>query len=155
MKQIRTVAISLYKHHFVRYLIVGGSTFVIDFSILFSLHSEAKLNLALSTSISYWISVLYNFSLTRYWTFDARQKESLKRHITAYLAVLIFNFLFTLAVVTGLDHHINYVIAKALAVIISIPWTYTIYKKYVFIQGEPQESTILGKVFARMVIRDE
>jgi putative flippase GtrA len=112
---------------------VGGTTFVLDFSILYVLHGNLKLNLAASTSVAYWISISYNFALNRYWTFDAREKDSLKRHLTIYLALLVFNYLFTVTFVTLLGDHISYVYAKALAVIISMSWTYIVYKNYIFV----------------------
>jgi len=125
--------IFLYRHHFVRYLFVGGTTFVLDFGILFSLHGVLKLNLAASTAVAYWISISYNFVLNRYWTFDSREQESLMRHLTTYFALLVFNFLFTVTFVSIIGEHINYIIAKALAVAIQMSWTYVIYKDFIFV----------------------
>lgn len=138
MKNIPAFILVLYRHHFIRYLLVGGTTFVIDFGILFSLHGLLKLNLAASTSVAYWISISYNFILNRYWTFDSREKESLKRHLTIYFALLVFNYLFTVTVVSVLGAHINYVIAKAIAVATSMTWTYVVYKNYIFVKKVEQ-----------------
>ena len=132
MQRLKDVTVFLYRHHFVRYLIVGGSTFVLDFGILFVLHGQFQLNLAASTSVAYWISISYNFILNRYWTFDAREKESLTRHITSYFALLVANYLFTVTFVSIVGTHINYIAAKALAVAIQMIWTYQIYKKFIF-----------------------
>jgi putative flippase GtrA len=120
----------------VRYLLVGGTTFVIDFSLLVTLHGHFKLNLGASTSVAYWISIMYNFTLNRYWTFDVREKESLARHITTYFVLLVFNYLFTVTFVSILGTHINYIIAKALAVAIQMTWTYPVYKKYIFVSAK-------------------
>jgi putative flippase GtrA len=48
--RIKALTLFLYRHHFVRYLLVGGTTFVLDFGILYTLHGVMKLNLAASTS---------------------------------------------------------------------------------------------------------
>ncbi len=141
MQRVKEITIFLYRHHFVRYLLVGGTTFVIDFGILFFLHSVLKLNLAGSTSVAYWISISYNFVLNRYWTFDAGEKESLARHLSIYFALLVCNYLFTVTVVSVLGTHINYVIAKALAVAVSMTWTYVVYKNYIFVKKAPQNTT--------------
>lgn len=133
MRKIKAATLYLYRHHFVRYLFVGGSTFVLDFGILFLLHGVLDLNLAGSTSVAYWISISYNFALNRYWTFDAREKDSLKRHITTYFMLLVFNYLFTVTFVSIVGEHINFVIAKALAVALQMIWTYKVYKKYIFV----------------------
>lgn len=136
MAKIKDITLLLYKHHFVRYLFVGGSTFVIDFGILYFLHSVLKLNLAASTSVAYWISISYNFILNRYWTFDSREKESLKRHITTYFVLLVANYLFTVTFVSTVGTHINYVIAKALSVGLQMIWTYPVYKRYIFTESK-------------------
>jgi len=141
VKRIKETTLFLYRHHFVRYLLVGGTTFVLDFGILFILHGQLQLNLAASTSVAYWVSMSYNFVLNRYWTFDSREKESLTRHITTYLALVLFNYLFTVTFVSIVGSHINYVIAKALAVAIQMVWTYEVYRKYIFISPESTENT--------------
>ena len=133
MEELKRLTLFLYRHHFVRYLLVGGTTFVIDFGILYILHGIMNLNLAASTSVAYWVSISYNFLFNRYWTFDVREKESLLRHMTTYFMLLLFNYLFTVIFVSILGEHINYVIAKALAVAIQMTWTYYVYKKYIFV----------------------
>lgn len=132
MQKIKTFTLYFYRHHFVRYLVVGGSTFALDFGILFTLHGLLGLNLAASTSVAYWVSISYNFVLNRYWTFDSRETESLKRHMTTYFMLLVANYLFTVTFVSIVGTHINYVVAKALSVAIQMIWTYQIYKKYIF-----------------------
>lgn len=136
ISKFRELTLYLYRHHFVRYLIVGGTTFAIDFGLLVILHGHLKLNLGASTSVAYWISIAYNFVLNRYWTFDAREKESLARHITVYCVLLIFNYLFTVTFVSIVGAHINYIIAKIMAVAIQMSWTYLIYKNMIFISKD-------------------
>ena len=140
MRDIKALTIYLYRHHFIRYLFVGGTTFIIDFGILYFLHSKLKLNLAGATSVAYWVSISYNFYLNRYWTFDSREKESLMRHITTYFALLVFNYLFTVTFVSIVGTHINYVAAKAIAVAIQMTWTYIIYKRFIFIKKNTDAS---------------
>jgi putative flippase GtrA len=133
MKKIRAVVFSLYKHHFVRYLLVGGSTFILDFSMLVSLHTKLQLSLTLSTAFSYVLSVLYNFTLNRFWAFNARERASLKRHMLTYLVLVTFNFFFTIVAINDLSHHMGYTAAKVVAALVAIPWTYIIYKNYIFV----------------------
>lgn len=133
MEKIRETTLFLYQHHFVRYLAVGGTTFVIDFGLLFLLHGKAGIIIPVATSISYWVSITYNFILNRYWTFDVREKESLKRHLVTYMMLLLLNYAFAVTFVTIASHHINYIIAKAIAVLIQMIWTYPVYKKLIFV----------------------
>jgi putative flippase GtrA len=132
VERLKKHYIFLYHHHFVRYVLVGGTTFTIDFGILVSLHSGVSVGIAAATSVAYWASIIYNFILNRYWTFDSREKASLQRHITAYLMLLILNYFFVVIFVSYASDHISYIIAKAIAVVIQMIWTYPVYKHYIF-----------------------
>jgi putative flippase GtrA len=135
MSKFKGLLVFLYNHHFVRYLVVGGTTFFIDFGILLFLHGVLDLNLAASTSVAYWVSISYNFVVNRYWTFNRREKESLKRHITLYFGLLVINYLFAVTFVSIVGSHINFIIAKAMAVGIQMAWTYPVYKYYIFTES--------------------
>jgi putative flippase GtrA len=99
------------------------------------LHGKMNVGIAAATSVAYWVSIVYNFILNRYWTFDAREKESLQRHITTYFLLLVINYLFAVTFVSYASNHINYIIAKAIAVIIQMVWTYPVYKHYIFVKN--------------------
>lgn len=129
----KQIAEFLYQHTFVRYVFVGGSTFAIDFILLVLLHGYFDVNLQIATTVSYWTAIAYNFTLNRQWTFSASDKANLSKHITLYLILLGFNYLFTLAFVSIGSHFMNFAIAKVLAVGIQISWTYRIYKTKIFI----------------------
>jgi len=139
-EKLKSFTAQMYKHHFIRYLFVGGTSFTIDFSLLFVLHGKAHIHLAIATSIAYWLSIAYNFLLNRSWTFSARDKTDLRRHLTSYLVLLGFNYLFTVIFVDIASHQINYLIAKALSVAISMSWTYFAYKHYIFTTTQAVET---------------
>jgi putative flippase GtrA len=136
IKNTKDLLSYLYNHRFVRYLLVGGTTFFIDFGILFSLHAKLNVSLAIATSIAYWTSILYNFLLNREWTFSISERKSLRKHIITYLALLGFNYLFTVIFVSLASRHINYLFAKACAVMIQMSWTYLVYKNVIFIKDD-------------------
>lgn len=132
----KALSLFLYKHHLVRYVLVGGTTFAIDLSLLIFFHQGANIGLAVSTSLAYWISIAYNFILNRYWTFSAGEKEKLRKHLTSYLILLGFNYLFTLVAVSALSHIVYFGFAKVIAVAFQITWTYPIYKNVIFTKEE-------------------
>lgn len=134
INKFRSLVWLTYHHDFFRYIIVGGSTFLLDIILLIILHQEAGINLAVSTSIAYWFAIAYNFTLNRMWTFSAADKKNLRRHLTPYLLLLGANYLFTLVAVSLLGSIMYFGIAKAIAVIAQIFWTFPIYKRYIFIK---------------------
>lgn len=133
MRKLHSFLAVMYHHHFIRYVFVGGSTFILDFSILFIMHEVFNLSLPLATTIAYWVSIIYNFSLNRWWTFSASENEKLHKHATAYLILLGFNYLFTVIFVSLVSQLIYFGLAKVLAVAIQISWTYYLYKNLIFV----------------------
>lgn len=123
-----------------RYLFVGVTTVAIDFGLLILLHGVLQLNISIATSVAYWVSIAYNFTLNRFWTFSVSEKTDLQKHIALYSILLGINYLFTVFFVTLVSEHIDYTIAKVLAIACQITWTYPIYKKVIFIH-KPTEKT--------------
>jgi putative flippase GtrA len=128
----KIIANKLYRHSFVRYVVIGGTSFVIDFLLLVALHGSVGMNVLVAASISYWTSIIFNFLANRFWTFEATE-QSIMKHVAAYLLLLAANYLFTIAIIAlGQQLGIHYTIAKVIAVIIQMAWTYLVYKKVIF-----------------------
>lgn len=122
----------LYKHPFIRYLIIGGSTFVLDLSLLVLLHGHFEVNLTIAASIGYWVSVTYNFLLNRWWVFSAQESRSLHKHALLYASLLTVNYLYTVVGMNILTRYMTYELAKVFVIVFAITWTYPIYKHYIF-----------------------
>lgn len=132
MEKAKYISKKLYEHSFVRYVAIGGTTFAIDFMLLVGLHGMLNLNLFIATTVAYWTSIAFNFLANRFWTFGATETHIMK-HLTAYLILLAVNYLFTVLFLTVATHlGMHYTVAKILAVLIQISWTYVAYKKFVF-----------------------
>lgn len=136
MEKTKALAGILYRHRFMRYLAVGGTTFMLDEGLLILLHGKFNIWLPLATFVAYIVSFVYNFSLNRWWSFSAAEANSLRRHIVPYTALFIFNLVFTVVAVSLLSHVMNYALAKPLVVIAQTTWNYFIYKNYIFVRLE-------------------
>lgn len=122
----------LAQQQFIRYLLVGGTTFAIDFALLVALHSVFGINVLIAATISYWSSIGFNFWVNRVWTFGATD-ATVTKNLTFYLALLAINYAFSIgfiAVATALGMH--FAIAKIIATGIQIAWTYFAYNRFVF-----------------------
>lgn len=116
---------------FLRYVVVGGTTFAIDLGLLILLHGVFGIDKLIAATISYWISIVFNFTVNRFWTFGA--ETSITQNATLYLTLLFFNYLFALGFLwLGELLGVHYVIAKILATGLQVAWTYFAYKKVVF-----------------------
>lgn len=132
VKKALSLTVFLYSHPLIRYIFVGGSTFVMYFLIIAFLHDKQDLRLSVATTIAYWTSILWNFSLNRWWTFSAAETKSLYKHAAAYLLLLAFNYTFNLIFVLLFSQIVSYKIAVPVAVLIQTSWTYYVYKNYIF-----------------------
>ncbi len=117
---------------FKRYLIIGFSTVAIDFLILFILRNILSIRLVFAVTIAYWTSIAYNFSLNRYWSFEA-SSGMVPKQMFLYGCLLLFNYSITLGIVWSLESMgFSEYIAKMFALGLTITWTYVLYKKIVF-----------------------
>lgn len=117
---------------FKRYLFVGFSTVLLDYVLLVVLRAIFLSNLVYAVSFAYWVSIAYNFTLNRIWSFKATE-DMVRKQIIYYGILLLFNYLVTLGVVWGLESMgLSEYIAKLFALALTITWTYLFYKKFVF-----------------------
>jgi len=116
----------------VRYLLVGGTSFLVDAGLLFILHDIVDLSILIAGSVAFWIGVIYNFTLTRLWTFSVRDKQQLHKHILLYALLLAFNYVSTIVLLALLSNVMHFIIAKTLIVAAQTVWNYPIYKFVIF-----------------------
>lgn len=68
--------------------VVGGIAFVIDFGILFLLAKVIGLNELISAAISFIISLTFNYFLSTKWVFEAKKQTSKEVIIFVLLSVV-------------------------------------------------------------------
>ncbi len=116
---------------FRRYLIIGVSTVILDYLILFILRAKKSEGLTPSVTAAYWLSIAYNYSLNKAWSFGAKSLTA--RQNIMYLSLLGINYLITLSAIHGLQSlGVSEYIGKMAALAITIPWTYYAYKHRIF-----------------------
>lgn len=121
--------LSVYQHSLFRYLLIGGSTFALDLGGLVVLHGIMDISVLVAASISYWLSIAYNFVMNRIWTFGVKKPDKLHKHIVLYGLLLGFNYIFTLISIALATHFgLHYTVAKIMTVAIQVSWTYYAYK---------------------------
>src|ERR1700712_4684859 len=81
-------------HSLFRYLVIGGSAFLLDLGLLIALHSIFSVPVYLAATCSYIAALCYNFLLNRSWTFGA--KGNLNIHIALYSVLVVINYAVTL-----------------------------------------------------------
>lgn len=116
----------------VRYLIVGGLSYVIDISILLFAWKALDLPLWAATSCGFWASFSVNFLLSRYWTFDVAHVSSVGQ-LVRYGVLVAVNYVITVLAVTGLHHAgLDVLVARTVVLAVLTVSTFFVYRRWVF-----------------------
>ena len=89
----------LFKQMF-RFAVVGATAFVIDYVLLYVFTEFCGINYLISSTLSFIISLIYNYILSVKWVFDVGHKQTAKD-------IFIFCFLSTLGL--GINELIMYI----------------------------------------------
>lgn len=73
----------------IRFAAVGGSAFVIDYGILFVLNSFLGMNHLVASTISFSVSVIYNYVLSTLWVFDVNEEQSKSQQLTVFMVLSV------------------------------------------------------------------
>lgn len=118
-------------HSGFRYLVVGGSSFVLDFMILYALHELVEIRLWLATGIAFLCSFAYNFTLQKVFTFSSTAQT--RRSLVKYLILVAVNAIATIGIVAVLSTYIGWIVAKIVATILTTVWNYLAYRYIIFV----------------------
>lgn len=124
---------SVFKYSFFRYLLIGTSTFVIDFGIFNTLTLKMGTEPIVANLTSTLLSLFYNFSMSNFWTFKLGKSQQ-ARKLSKYAFLATLNYIFGNGVMylfieyTDLNHNL----AKVLITLMIISWNFLLYKKWVF-----------------------
>lgn len=113
-----------------RFGFVGGTAFVIDFVILWLLTDIAKIDYLISNSISFAVSVVYNYILSTIWVFDTKREGKKAAELTVFIILSIIglglnqllmwlavekvsiNYMISKVIVTGIVMVYNFIARK-------------------------------------------
>ena len=100
-----------------KFIVVGGTATVIDFVVLFILKEFIGLNEIVANTISFTVSVIYNYIASVKWVFDVDQdKNKSKQFITFIIFSIIGLLINNLILWICIDKlSIYYLIGKAIA----------------------------------------
>jgi putative flippase GtrA len=132
---------------FPRYFIIGASTVLIDFLLLFIL-SEFGINKSIANIFSVTTSVVFNFLMQNYWTFKAGSKNNLTKSLK-YLILTGFNYIFNISAFYFIFNKLDFerwfftnfdlfsfipegLITKLIISSLIMCWNYFLFKYWVF-----------------------
>lgn len=114
-----------------RYVFIGGISYVIELSILLSLATFFLLSPEVSVACSFWVGLITSFLLQKYFAFRSRanDRKTIGKQSILYGALVVFNYSFTIAFVSIFTIAFGLVIARTIALLLTVTWNYFIYKR--------------------------
>lgn len=121
----------VFKHKIIRYMVVGGSAYVIEMTSLYILRYVLGLSALVAVAISFWIGFVAAFTLQKVITFKNYDRgiASISKQILGYSTLVAFNYAFTLLAVNLLQTTLNVMAIRTLTIATITLWNFYIYGK--------------------------
>ena len=112
--------------------VVGGLAFIIDYAILIICKEIFALSVLLSAGIAFTISVIFNYIASIKWVFNVNKEKSAKRNFILFIIFSIIGLMITeLIMWLGTDIiGMNYLIVKIIATAIVMVFNFITRKKF-------------------------
>lgn len=127
-------------HSAVRYVAIGGLSFLIDFGLVALLHEVAGLPVWLAAAAGFLASFVFNYFLQRMFSFGSRTPHG--GALVRYSLLVGVNTLITVGIVTLLDLTVvGWAVGKVFATIVTTFGNYFAYRYWVFPshRADPEE----------------
>lgn len=120
----------LYRNSALRYLAVGGTSFLVDFGLLYVFHELVGIRLWISTGIAFLASFFFNFTFQKIFAFSSKANRGWS--LVKYILLVGFNTIATIGIVALLYTYIGWELAKVISTVLTTVWNYLAYRYVVF-----------------------
>ncbi len=147
---IKSIKTLLQRHsQFFKYCVGGGTAFIVDFSILYTLTDIFGLWYLWSATLAFTVAASVNYIIQRFWTFKSTN-TSVSKQFPIFIATQIVGLFINNTTLYFLVDHLGvyYLLAKIAATAIVLIWNFWASKKFVFnIKKEKSEIILAGEIF--------
>lgn len=119
--------------------VVGSLCFVIDFGTTYVCKERLRLNKFIANAIGFIISVMVNYTLNKYWTFQATNSATGVEFLK-FIAITSFALIINSIIIYLLNVKIkmNFYLCKLVAVFVVMFFNYSMHSLYTFAQNTSQ-----------------
>jgi putative flippase GtrA len=121
----------LHRGYIIKFLIVGALSFAIDLGTLALLHEVFGLDLWIATPIAFIVSLIFNYSVQRSFTFRSQSRRDVS--FLKYVVLVVFNIGATDVIVNAVvGLGISYTVGKIISTILTMVWNFLLYRYWIF-----------------------
>lgn len=115
-----------------KFLVVGGTAFIIDYIVLFCCKEYLGFSILLSTALGFTISVIFNYIASVKWVFDVKEDNDPKKNFIIFIVLSIIGLILTEIIMwLGTDLiSINYLIVKIFATAVVMVFNFVTRKMF-------------------------
>ena len=127
----------------VRYLLIGGSVYVLELAIIWAAQSVG-LSAVAAVAVAFVIGTLVSFALQKLVTFGDKRKKAriVGVQLAATIGLVMFNFGFTVLCTALLQKHLPAVAIRTGALLITTIWNFYLYRTRIFKPGATDEPLV-------------
>ena len=127
----------------VRYLLIGGSVYVLELAIIWAAQSVG-LSAVAAVAVAFVIGTLVSFALQKLVTFSDKRKKAriVGVQLAATIGLVMFNFGFTVLCTALLQKHLPAVAIRTGALLITTIWNFYLYRTRIFKPGATDEPLV-------------
>jgi putative flippase GtrA len=108
---------------FLKFIIVGFSGMIVDFSITILLKEKLKVNRYISNSAGFTVAASSNYLFNRFWTFESNNPKILIEYST-FLLICLIGLLINNLIIYLFEKKLKFYFAKFLAIMITSLWNF-------------------------------
>ena len=121
-------------YQYIRYIVVGGSAFVVDVALLYVFTEYFHWHYLLSATASFIIGAVYNYFLSIAWIFPTRIFQNKKIELLFFIFIgvtgLGLNIFIIHFATAWLDLH--YLLSKGVSGILVFSWNFALRRRFLF-----------------------
>lgn len=130
-RPLSALALALYTHTAVRYLIAGGLSFIVDFGLLTLFKVVLNWQLWAATLVAFLASFVFNYLVQRMFSFGSTAPHGAA--LVKYALLVGFNTLATVGIVALVNETAaGWGVGKVVATLVTTTWNYFAYRYWVF-----------------------
>ena len=119
---------------FIKYAVVGGTAFVVDFLSLYTLTEFGHLHYLISASIGFLLGLLFNYVLCLFWIFDQRALDNRIHEFLVFGVIGLVGLGLNNLIVFVLTEHasLHYLFSKIVAAAVVLMFNFGLRRQILF-----------------------